>query len=453
MLKKMCRRHTTNLRTFAILVSGGVIVAAICGCEGILNVDDPDVITTSDLEGSFGIDVLHAGALGDFAFAWTGGMGGAGQVGMGGLLADEWVAADYVYASGTGFDAVDRREVRTDGWTGDYPYSSLHRARTALERSAAAISAESPNAAEEPRISELFSLAGYAYIAFGENYCSGVPFSAAPETGEFQFGDPKTTSEIFEIALDRFGQARGNTAGDPDMEYLAAVGMARALLNIGEYDAAAAEATGVPTSFSYVTEHSDNSLYERNAVYYMNVMQERLSLAESEGGNGLPFRSANDPRVPWTRTENGNDLGQDWSTPQYDLLKYTGVDASVVLADGIEARLIEAEALLRSDDTPGWLEIINQLRADAGMANAADPGGDVARVDLHFSERAFWMFATGHRLGDLRRLVRQYGRAPESVFPAGAYHRGGAYGTDANLPIPDSENVNPDFQGCLNRNP
>jgi len=69
-----------------------------------------------------------------------------------------------------------------------------------------------------------------------------------------------------------------------------------------------------------------------------------------------------------------------------------------------------------------------------------------------FSERAFWLFGTGHRLGDLRRLVRHYGRAAESVFPTGAYFKGGVYGSDVNLPIPLEESNNPLAQtGCLDR--
>ena len=436
-----------------LLASGIVLTVTISGCNGLLEVNDPDIITASDLDGAFGTDVLHAGAVGDFANAWTGGMGGTGQVGMGGLLADEWVAADYDYAGGSGFDAVDRREVRTEGYVGDNPFSSLHLARRALEVAAQETISLSRSATEEPRIAELLSLAGFTYIAFGENYCSGVPFSTAPTTGELQFGEPKTTTEIFDIAMERFTHAQANAGGDANMVYLAAIGKARALLDLGQFAAAAAEASSVPTSFSYVTEHSDNSVYERNAVYYMNVVQERLSLADLEGGNGLPFRSANDPRIPWTRTEDGTDVGQNRTTPQYDLLKYTGVDASLVLADGVEARLIEAEALLRSDDPVGWLDLINQLRLGASMAELVDPGAQAARVDLHFGERAFWMFATGHRLGDLRRLVRQYGRTLASVFPTGAYHRGGTYGTDANLPIPDLENSNPNFQHCLSREP
>jgi hypothetical protein len=54
-------------------------------------------------------------------------------------------------------------------------------------------------------------------------------------------------------------------------------------------------------------------------------------------------------------------------------------------------------------------------------------------------------------LGDLRRLVRQYGRAPGDVFPMGTHYKGGSYGSDVNLPVPADEQNNPNFEGCLDR--
>ena len=84
---------------------------------------------------------------------------------------------------------------------------------------------------------------------------------------------------------------------------------------------------------------------------------------------------------------------------------------------------------------------LNGARATVpGLASLSDPGTPDARVDLTFRERAFWMFMTGHRLGDLRRLVRQYGRGSETVFPTGAYHNDNLVrGTDVNIVIPISE--------------
>ena len=105
------------------------------------------------------------------------------------------------------------------------------------------------------------------------------------------------------------------------------------------------------------------------------------------------------------------------------------------------------------------VDTLSAVRADStgnggfNLPALADPGSTAGQVDLLFRERAFWLFATGHRLGDMRRLVRQYGRAVDSVFPNGAYFKGGNYGTDVNIPVPFQETNNPNFQGCLNRDP
>ncbi len=61
------------------------------------------------------------------------------------------------------------------------------------------------------------------------------------------------------------------------------------------------------------------------------------------------------------------------------------------------------------------------------------------------------LYSTGHRLGDLRRLIRQYGRGAETVFPTGVSFKGPVYGTDVNLPIPQEVENNGNFTACLDR--
>jgi hypothetical protein len=75
-----------------------------------------------------------------------------------------------------------------------------------------------------------------------------------------------------------------------------------------------------------------------------------------------------------------------------------------------------------------------------------------AAVRLFFREKAFWQFGRGQRLSDLRRLVRQYGRSADAVFPTGTFHKGGTYSADVNAPVPDLEKSNPLFTGCIDRN-
>jgi starch-binding outer membrane protein, SusD/RagB family len=74
-------------------------------------------------------------------------------------------------------------------------------------------------------------------------------------------------------------------------------------------------------------------------------------------------------------------------------------------------------------------------------------------VDLLFRERAFWMFSTGHRMGDLRRLLRQYGRAEHKTYPTGPHKAGVNYGNDVVFVLMLSEQANPAGRACLDRNP
>jgi hypothetical protein len=89
------------------------------------------------------------------------------------------------------------------------------------------------------------------------------------------------------------------------------------------------------------------------------------------------------------------------------------------------------------------------------MAALTAPTTKDAAINLLFREKAFWTFSRGQRLGDLRRLIRQYGRTQDNVFPVGVHYRGGNYGVDVNLPVPQQEENNPELGGapaCIDRN-
>jgi starch-binding outer membrane protein, SusD/RagB family len=148
--------------------------------------------------------------------------------------------------------------------------------------------------------------------------------------------------------------------------------------------------------------------------------------------------------------------GFDGATDQFVQMKYPDRASPVTIADGVEARLIEAESALNAGNAAGALTILNALRSDAGLlalrgypANSFTPltlqVGAAAQVDQLFKERAYWLYLTSHRLGDLRRLIRQYGRTVNSVFPNGPYFKGGVYGTDVNSPVPQQEQNNPKY--------
>lgn len=428
-----------------IALAVGVLSLPLAGCDDILDVDDPDITFPGNFVDETALPAIRAAAIGDFSIAYSGSTGGNSQILYSGMLADEWIH------SGT-FPTrkeIDIRRILDTNATLQDVTRTLYRARTSAEtavRNFADLGAGTAGHAE------VLNLAGYSYIMFGENYCSGVPFSELNEEGGFEFGSPESTQEIFEDrALARFEEALSvaQTAGSTTQEYLARVGMGRALLNLGRSAEAAAAVADVPTDFTYLVTHSENTTREQNVVYNFNNLQERWSVANEEGLNGLPYRDDNDPRVPWTRT-GGTDVGFDGETEQYDQLLYPNRGADAVLASGIEARLIEAEAALATDPVSAFTTL-NDLRDAAGLDPIVDPGTTDGRVDALFKERAYWMWLTSHRLGDLRRLVRQYGRDTESVYPTGSYFKTGEpYGPDVSLPLPVDEANNPNFVQCDN---
>jgi hypothetical protein len=428
----------------ALLVAG---LALSTGC-GLLDTDQPNIVEPGDVDTEAGAQARRVGAIADFSFAQDG--DGTqfedGHILLSGLMADEFVLSTTPPTE----QEVDQRRVFENNSTLYDLFHNLHRARAAAEAAAVALRELGTDPDADPGIGEMLSLAGFTYVYFGESFCSGVPFSRLEEE-EVVFGEPQTTDQMFQTAVARFDAALAEpgAAAEESQEivYLASVGKGRALLNRGLFAEAAAAVAAVPTDFQYLTEHAESPLRLQNAIYSYSVGF-LWSVSDEEGGAGLPYRTAEDPRVPFEDTE---DVGLDGTTPQFTLLKYPDASASVVAADGIEARLIEAEALLQTPDLAGMTTILNDLRDTQGLDPLSVPGSQSEGVDLLFSERAFWMFATGHRLGDMRRLVRQYGRTAETVFPSGTYIKGGSYGDDVNMPIPQEEGNNPNALGCLDR--
>ena len=429
-----------------------LLVAALTlttGC-GLLDTDQPNIVEPGDVESEAGAEARRVGAIADFSFVQDG--DGTqfedSHILLSGLMADEFVLSTTPPTE----QEIDQRRVFENNSTLYDLFHNLHRARAAAEAAAVALRELRVDPDADSGIGEMLSLAGFTYVFFGESFCSGVPFSRL-EGDEIVYGAPQTTDEMFQTAVSRFDAALAEpgTAAEESQEiaYLASIGKARALLDRGLFAEAAAAVAAVPTEFQYVTEHAESPLRLQNAIWSYSVGW-LWSVSDQEGDVGLPYRSAEDPRVPYFDEESP---GLDNTTPQYTLLKYPDASASVVVADGIEARLIEAEALLQTPDLPGMTAILNDLRGAQDLDPLAVPGTSEEAVDQLFSERAFWMFATGHRLGDMRRLMRQYGRTAETVFPTGTYIKGGSYGADVNLPIPQEEGNNPNSVGCLNRDP
>src|SRR5438046_3041984 len=270
---------------------------------------------------------------------------------------------------------------------------------------------------------------------------SGIPLTEIVNSLP-QYGPQLTTQQMLAHALGDADSAIKYAVDTARFKYLAHLVRGRVLLNMAQFDSAAAAVAGVPTSFLFNAEAS--SLVNQRNIIGTNVrFSKYIGVADTQGVNGLNFISSGDPRIVPNLQDLG--LGADLRTEIYLWKPYGNFDSPVALANGVEARLIEAEAALQRGDLATWLTTLNTLRTDgtqtggvynpgtggvAGLAPLIDPGTAAARVDLTFRERAFWLFFTGHRLGDMRRLIRQYGRSQDAVLPIGPYKEHGTFGTD-----------------------
>src|SRR5690606_5921172 len=144
-------------------------------------------------------------------------------------------------------------------------------------------------------------------------------------------------------------------------------------------DAAAAVAD-VPTTFTYMNYHSTtiaNSTGTPNITSSLSAStphatHNKGTVADREAGTELPLRTIGEPRAlsPEVRLP-GHTSGDE---AVYKPARWTvkGGDTPIIMASGVEARLIEAEAALAAGD-PKWLTILNSLRTSGQFTTTPDP--------------------------------------------------------------------------------
>ena len=437
-----------RLLPLAALALLGVLPA--CDLDTVLEVEDPFTVTPGVARDTANLRFAYAGARAQFGLAYAGEQNDEGGIIMHvGLMGDEMYAWD---SFGTRIN-LDERDIDYDG-LGDattWSYQYLQRARQEALTSAALFQGTRLEGSEMH--AELYNIAGYSVLMLAENFCSGVPLSTIePDRGEIIYGDPQTTQQLFERAIELFNQAETTAGGNAEQVNLSRVGEARALLNLARFQEAGQVAAQVPTGYLFEVSYSAAAERAYNAVFNMSNEEKRFSASFQEGtvNMGLPFGLNQDGRTPMEGLPTGNA-----ARAGFVQLKYESRDADIPLASGYEALYIRAEAALQAGNHADVVALINQARAAQGLdalpAAELNAGMTQAQlVDVLFAERAYAMWLTAHRLGDLRRLIRQYGRTEDQVFPTGTTPYGTTYGDAVVFDIPQAEQNNPNFTGCLN---
>jgi len=496
-----------RFRLLAILGVASAATATACNTDRLLTVERPDIVPITAVTDKSALPTVYGGVLADFQIGFNGSTPGGdeGVVNYSGLLGDEFYITDT-------FDTriqIDSRYTRTDNANNDAVFRDLARSRQSAEQAAAKYAQLAStflpgevNGFAGQR-AEIFNVAGLDYVLFAEIYCSGVPFDSVTSNGAVVGKPGLSTVEMLRTAINRFDSATAvassispvSAAATAQLR-LARVGKARAYVDLADtygdafLDSAIATiggTAGVPTTFSYLVSHSNNTTRENNGVWAFINNQVRWGEANREGnaaagGNvGLGYRSqfvnGADVRTAFLPGVTGFNGATNFRTQ-----KYPARETPIVVAGGTEARLIEAEAYLRKNDVANWLLKINDPRrvlalnqcapnasacanpstaggvetnttahtTATGLADLVDPGTQAARENLTFAERGFWLYATAHRLGDMRRLIRQIGRPFNAVYPNGQYilagQPGGVYGPGVNFPVPIFEESNGIFK-------
>jgi starch-binding outer membrane protein, SusD/RagB family len=439
------------------LAGAGLLSLAACDTGELLDASTPDIIDPTDVESPAGANAVRIGALARFTQATT---GSESLVVLGGLFADEWVNGDTF----TDRHEIDQRRPQPGNSFLTTADRNLHRGRLSAAQAVGLMDLYLPSAPSWQK-GEMHMIQAYLVNLAGEVYCNGLVFSDVSADGVLEYGTPITTQAAFQRALGHvdagIATVTGTTANDNRVRNALQLTRGRILMNLDQPTQAAAAVSAVPTNYAYEMFHSVTAF--DNALWTWNVLSRRYSVANNEGTNGLNFATAGDPRLPVCEApcpQAGvtSATRDDASRPLHVQLLWPAREAVVALMRGIDARMIEAEAQLRAGNGGAALAILNEARTTVpGLAPLEDPGTEAGRRELLFRERAFWGFGRGMRMGDLRRLVRQYGVAQNVAFPTGDWHKAGAlYGADVNMPIPLAESNNPNVAAdviCTDRNP
>jgi hypothetical protein len=442
-------------------------VLAVVGCDRVktelLAPQNPGLVDPSAVNSPTAALALRVGALGRYKQVQS----GESIWQYGGTLADEYKNADF------SSDRINADQRLTDAAV-SWNYGPVTQSRGFVRDAISAMNGFNPDS--NALIGELYAELAFFEMTMADNYCNGIPLGHT-DNGTIVNGAPVPISQVYDSANNHLDTAlayssKGSDAGSLYINRLARVWKARVLLAKDKANAAAAAALVANVPTTYVYDMTFSTVSGSNGMWGLNNSTARISVADSfdiVGGitnvikNALPFASANDPRVPVINGDIASPkvVAEDQVTrPFYVGLLYKGQFDPLVLASGVDARLYEAEAKLVAGDIAGMMTILNALRqakptigvtAIPAMATLPTPATTDAATTLLFREKAFWTFGRGQRLPDLRRLIRQYGRTQDQVFPVGLYFKGGSYGTDVNFPVPSSEAVNPLFTGCLDR--
>jgi hypothetical protein len=435
--------------------------------QELLSPQQPNVISPGSVTSPTAADALYAGALSRWKAAMNGGGGNTEALwNWEALFSDELHSGDTFSQR----NDADQRNLQTNDQVLTPIYRAAQQVRGRARDAINSLLQYDKSVTGTQHVGEMFTVMGYVEMAMSGVFCNGIPFGETVN-GVPQYTQPLTDAAGSQLAIAHLdsGMTFLNSVSDTipgnlTIKYLNLVTRARAQVDLGDFAGAAQTVATVPTNFQYNFTYSQTTF--DNEWWVMGPSVKRYVAGDSVdvGGrifNAIPFAELNDPRVSVTDTKS---KAEDNAT-EFLQINNWGRDDPIPVASGIDARLIEAEAKLQANDIPGMMTILNGLRDTARVLGIFKVPvlGDLPTptqanaADVFFREKALWQYERGYRMDDLRRLVRQYGRSQDNVFPSGNFTRNnapsGQYGSQVAFPVVDDERSNPFFHGCIDNKP
>lgn len=462
--------HRTRRVAAAIAAAGGMLCLGACDVnKELLQPQQPGVISPGAVTTATAADALWAGALAEWNKTMNGSPtnSGSNQEGLWnweGLFTDELRSVDTFSQR----NDDDQRNLQTNDALLTALYNAAQQARGRARDAINALLAYDTSPTGTQHVGEMYLMMGYLEMELSSVFCNGIPFGETVN-GQPKYTQPLTSADGAKLAITHLDSAllflSDTDASTVNIRDAVLVTKARAQVDLADFDGAAATVASVPTQFQYNFTYSQTTF--DNEWWVEGPSVKRYSAGDSVDlagriYNAIPFAELNDPRVV---VEDAGKVAEDGHSEFFQVDNW-GRDDPVPALSGIDARLIEAEAKLKKGDIGGTMAIVNALRTTPqvigkfqvpAMAALPVPADQDSATDLFFREKALWQFERGYRMNDLRRLVRQYGRKQEQVFPTGNFTRNGTpsgqFGSQVVFPVPDYEKTNPNFHGCLDVNP
>ena len=428
-IMRFTNQRPSRRRLLGALGALGALLGATA-CSSILDVELPGRIPSELLNDAKTAPTLAASVVADFECAYS------NYVASTATISDQFLGASgNLTAENWGTRKVADNDVANEqsGCGGTYgAYTPLQTARFQADDILGRLQAwtdEEAGLPLAPLRARVAAYGGYAYTLLGEGYCA----MRLDESSTIL-----TPDQVLEIAEQKFDDAlalaNALPAGDGtkgDITNLILVGRARVRLDRGDKTGAAADAALVPLGFQVVVTRGADAATRWNDAWY--AMAELSNSSVAPEYRNLDVGGTPDPRV---QVAFGPDVGLgplsfDGVTPLYVVTNknFSRADA-MRLASGIEANLIQAEAL----GGTAAVDLINTRRDQLGLPHytGATDAASIQALVLDERNREFFMEG-GQRFNDLLRY--------DIPWKTGNDQNGVPYGTTTCLPLPASERL------------